>query len=91
MRINNLNQTQAVVYQLGGMQNSGLALFGGSVLCNSSDTWNIRITRCGNIDGDCQMADNSIHYPGGNIAHIWRLIPSVSFAACNLGLRNLRN
>src|SRR5271157_118510 len=67
---------------LGGYKN-GFALFGYSVLCNSFDTWSIGSTWCRYIDGYCQMANNSIHYPGGNIAHIWRLIPH----AWNLGLR----
>ena len=63
----------------GVYRNGGLALFGYSVLCNSSDTWSIGSTWCRHIDGYCQMANNSIPDPGGTIVHIWRL--------WNLGLR----
>ena len=68
-----------------------LALFGSSVLCYSFDTWNTGVTRCGNIDGHCQMADNRVRHPGGIIAHIWWHIPPGSITACtawNLGFED---
>ena len=68
-----------------GVYINGLALFSNSVLRNSSDTWNIGSTWCRYIDGYRQMADNRIHHPGGNIAHIWRLIPLRAITAWNLG------
>jgi hypothetical protein len=69
-----------------GVYINGLALFGDSVLCNSSDTWSIGSARCRHIDGYCQMADNRIHHSGGTLAHIWRLNPPGGITAC-LGLR----
>ena len=56
-------------------KNAGLALFGGSILCNSPNTWRIRNAWCINIDGNRQNADNRIHHSGGPVAHIWRFIP----------------
>jgi hypothetical protein len=64
--------------------NGGLALFGSGVLCNSSDTWNIGSAWCRHIDGYCQMADNSIHHPGGTIGYFWGLIPHGGITAWNL-------
>jgi hypothetical protein len=66
-------------------KNGGLTLFGDSVLCNSSDTWNIGCTRRGHIDGYCQMANYSIHHPGGTINIVWRLNQSGGITACSLG------
>lgn len=71
-----------------GCSNGGLALSGGSVLCNSSDTWCVGSTWCRYIDGYCQMANNSISHPGGTIACIWGLIPPIGITAWNLGLHN---
>jgi PGF-CTERM protein len=66
-------------------KNGGLTLFGDSVLCNSSDTWNIGSTWCRHIDGYCQMANNSIHHPGGTIDFVWRLNQLGDITALNLG------
>ena len=90
LRQTNANKT-AVIRQLGGAKNGRLAIFGGSVLCYSFDTWNTGVTRCGNIDGHCQMANNRVRHPGGIIAHIWWHIPPGSITACtawNLGFED---
>jgi hypothetical protein len=59
--------------------NGGFNLFGGSLLCDSSHTWNIGSTWCRHINGDCQMADNRIHHTGGTIAYIWWWLSNLEF------------
>jgi hypothetical protein len=65
-----------------GVYENGFTLFGYSLFCNRSDTWSIGSKWCGHIDGNCQMANNSIHHSGGNNAPIWRHIPPGGIAAC---------
>ena len=74
---------------LGVNRNGRLTLFGSSVLCNSSDTCSIGSTWCRHIDGNSQMADNSIHYSGGINAGIGRLIPPGGITAWNAWVARL--
>jgi len=69
------------------MYKNGLALFGDSVLCNSSNTRNIGSAWCRHIDGNRQMANNIIRHPGGIIVNIWTLIHPGGIAAWDLRLR----
>ena len=74
---------------MGVYKNGGLTLFGSGVLCNSPDTCSIGSTWCRHIDGNSQMADNSVHHSGGIIANIGWLIPPGGITAWNAGVARL--